>query len=92
MRHDRTFVEKMALLSLAAIAIASLTILGVLALKAGGVDANTATLEGVIVGGLIAVGKDVVQAIRGYAMAAQLSKVTDQLAASGPVPTDEPAP
>lgn len=46
---------------------------------------------GVIVTGLIAFSKDIVQAIRSYSMSAQLGKVTDQLAQAGPVPAD-PAP
>ena len=90
---DNTFFEKLALLSLAAISIIALSIIAVLALKSGSVDPNASALIGVIVTGLIAVGKDIVAAIRSYAMSAQLGKVTDQLAASGPVvPADSQEP
>lgn len=80
-------MEKIALLSLAGIAVLSLTIIALVALKLGHIDPNSATLVGVIVGGLIAFSKDIVAAIRGYSMSAQLGKVTDQLAASGPAQT-----
>jgi hypothetical protein len=56
------------------------------------VDPNAATLVGVIAGGLIAFSKDIVAAIRGYAMNAQLGKVTDQLAASAPTGDGSAAP
>lgn len=82
---DTLFLEKMALLTLAAMSIIALSAIAVLAFKAGGVDPNAATLLGAIVAGLIASINLIVQAIRGYSMAAQLGKVTDQLAASGPV-------
>lgn len=82
---DPARFEKLALLLLAGIAILALAIIAVIALRAGSVDPNASALIGVIVTGLIAVGKDIIQAIRGYAMSAQLGKVTDQLAASGPV-------
>jgi hypothetical protein len=82
---DALSLEKMALLSLAAMSIAALWWIAWLALSAQAVDPNAATLLGAIVAGLIAFTKDIVQAIRGYAMSAQLGKVTDQLAASGPV-------
>ena len=84
-------LEKLGLLALAGMSTAALAVIAVLALRAGTVDPNASTLIGVIAGGLIAIGKDIVQAIRGYAMSAQLGKVTDQLAASGPVP-DTPQP
>ena len=80
-----TFFEKLALLVLAGASIIALTVIAILALRANGVDPNASALIGVIVTGLIAVGKDIIQAIRSYAMSAQLGKVTDQLAASGPV-------
>lgn len=84
-----TRIEKIVLLTLAGLCIASLTLIAVLALRSKSVDANAATLIGVIAAGLIAFGKDIVQAIRSYAMSAQLGKVTDQLAASQPI-TDAP--
>lgn len=86
-----TKLEKLLLIGLAFVAIITLGVLGVLALRHGGMDANSAGMIGVIVTGLIAFAKDIVQAIRGYSMSAQLGKVTDQLAQAGPVPVD-PAP
>lgn len=83
--REATFFEKLALLILAGLALAALSLIAVLALRGGQVDANAAGLIGVIVGGLIAFGKDAIAAVRSYAMSAQLGKVTDQLAASGPV-------
>jgi hypothetical protein len=83
--------EKMGLLILAGLSIGALTAIAVLSLHAGQLDANAATVIGVIVGGLIAFGKDIIQALRGLSMSAQLSKVTDQLAASGPVVDPAPA-
>lgn len=84
---DNTYTEKVALLVLAGGCIGSLTWIAIVALnKTGEVDSNAATLIGVIAAGLIAFGKDIVAAIRSYAMSAQLGKVTDQLAASGPIP------
>lgn len=80
-----TRLEKLTLLALAGGCILSLTWIALAAIKAGTVDPNAATLIGVIAAGLIAFGKDIVAAIRSYAMSAQLGKVTDQLAASGPV-------
>lgn len=88
---DNTFAEKMALLVLAGICIVALLWIALASLHAKTLDANAATLIGVIAGGLIAFGKDIVAAIRSYAMSAQLGKVTDQLAASGPVPDLAPA-
>lgn len=84
MNNDNATLEKLALLVLAFIAIASLGIIAIIALRAGSVDPNASALIGVIVTGLIAFSKDIIQAIRGYSMSAQLGKVTDQLAASGP--------
>lgn len=78
-------LEKIGLLILAALAIVTLAIISFKALSQDTVDPNAATMIGVIITGLIAFGKDIIQAIRGYAMSAQLGKVTDQLAASGPV-------
>lgn len=83
-----TKLEKLALLILAGI---TLLILGIIAnriLSAGTVDPNAATTLGVIITGLIAFLTAIVAAVRGYSMNAQLSKVTDQLAASGPPPAD----
>jgi hypothetical protein len=88
---ESTFIEKIALLALAGGCVISLTWIALDALKAGSVDPNASTLIGVIAAGLIAFGKDIVAAIRSYAMSAQLGKVTDQLAASGPV-VDAPPP
>lgn len=87
---DSTFFEKLALLALAGVSIIALTWIAILALKSGSVDPNASALIGVIVTGLIAVGKDIVAAIRGYSMSAQLGKVTDQLAAAAPVVADAP--
>ena len=84
--------EKLGLLLLAGMSIGSLTAIAILSLRVGEVTANAATVIGVIVGGLIAFGKDIIQALRGLSMSAQLSKVTDQLAASGPVVDAVPAP
>lgn len=78
-------LEKIGLLVLAYGAIITLAVISVKALDLETVDPNAATMIGVIITGLIAIGKDIIQAIRGYAMSAQLGKVTDQLAASGPV-------
>jgi hypothetical protein len=78
------------LIGLAALSLVILGILGVLALRHGGMDANSAGMIGVIVTGLIAFSKDIIQAIRGYSMSAQLGKVTDQLAQSGPIASDGP--
>lgn len=84
--RDSTFIEKMGLLTLAAFSILALSVIALMALRGDGtIDPNVAGLLGVIVGGLIAVSKDIIAAVRSYAMSAQLGKVTDQLAASGPV-------
>ena len=80
---DSTYFEKMALLVLAGGCVGALTWIALDALHAA-IDANAATLIGVIAGGLIAGFKDIVAAVRAYSMSAQLGKVTDQLAASGP--------
>lgn len=88
-----TFVEKLALLLLAGLCVVSLTWIAIKALNIGAVDSNAATLIGVIAAGLIAFGKDIVSAIRSYAMSAQLEKVTDQLSQSAPLgggPTGTP--
>lgn len=89
---DPAFFEKLALLILAGLSIVSLTMIGMTVIRVGSLDANGAGLLGVVIGALAASAKDIVQAIRGYSMSAQLSKVTDQLAAAAPVPapTDEP--
>lgn len=86
---DATSNEKLALLIIAGMCVGALTWLALAALRAGDVDPNVSTLIGVIATGLIAFGKDIVAAIRGYSMSAQLGKVTDQLAASQP---SEPMP
>lgn len=90
--RDSTATEKLALLGLAGGCIVALTWIALKALNIGNVDANASTLIGVIAAGLIAFGKDIVSAIRSYAMSAQLGKVTDQLAASGPVTEAAPIP
>lgn len=87
-----TQLEKLGLLLLAGMSIVALTAIAILSLRAGEVTANAATVIGVIVGGLIAFGKDIIQALRGLSMSAQLSKVTDQLAASGPAVEPATAP
>lgn len=95
---DNNSLEKIVLLVLAGVAIGALTWIAIRALKAGSVDPNASALIGVIVTGLIAIGKDILAAIRSYANAAQLGKVTDQLAAAAPVsplllpPPDEALP
>lgn len=65
--------------------ICALTWVGIRALSSAKLDPNAATLLGAIVAGLISTSGASIQALRGYAMSAQLGKVTDQLAASGPV-------
>lgn len=82
-RGDNT-LEKLGLLILAGMAIVTLAVISFKALARDSVDPNAATMIGVVITGLIAFGKDIIQALRGYAMSAQLGKVTDQLAASGP--------
>lgn len=86
---NSTFAEKLGMLVLAGGATTGLIWLGLAAMHEH-VDASAATLIGVIAGGLAASIKDIIAAIRGYSMSAQLSKVTDQLAASGPVPASAP--
>lgn len=87
--NSDTGLEKLLLLALAGIALVVLAIIAVMAIRTGTIDANAATMIGVIITGLIAFMKDIIQAIRGYANGAQLGKVTDQLAASNPV-SNEP--
>ena len=89
---DSTSAEKLALLVLAGACIVALTWIALASLKAAALDPNASTLIGVIAGGLIAFGKDIVAALRSYAMAAQLGKVTDQLADSTPKPKETDAP
>jgi len=76
--------------------IAGLSVVGMIAIAIAaiyhGVDAGGATLVGVVAAGLATFGKDIVSAIRGYSMSAQLGKVTDQLAASAPLAGGAPAP
>jgi hypothetical protein len=86
-----TRLEKLLLIALAFVSLIILGVLGVMALMHGTIDAVAAGIIGVIVTGLIAFSKDIVQAIRSYSMSAQLGKVTDQLAASAPT-TPETAP
>lgn len=86
-----TRTEKLLLIALAALALLILGILGVMALWSRTMDPNAAGMIGVIVTGLIAFSKDIIQAIRGYSMSAQLGKVTDQLAASAPAIEAAPA-
>lgn len=86
-------LEKIGLLALAALSLIGLIWIAIASLKADTLDPNAATLLGAIVAGLIAYGKDIVSAIRGFSMSAQLGKVTDQLAAAGPVvDPDKPQP
>lgn len=92
MKQESTTLEKIGLLVLALISLIILGWVGIAALKTGKVDPNASALIGVIVTGLIAFSKDIIQAIRGYSMSAQLGKVTDQLAASGPVSDAAPVP
>lgn len=88
-----TRLEKLLLLAIAAACVIALTWIALTAIRVGTIDANGATLVGVIVGGLIAGWKDIIAAVRSYSMSAQLGKVTDQLAASGPVtPDTSPSP
>lgn len=87
---DNSKLEKVGLLALAGISVIGLIWIALRALKVGAIDPNTATLLGVIVTGLVAYGKDIVSALRGFSMSAQLGKVTDQLAASGPVGDPQP--
>lgn len=81
--------EKLGMLMLAGAATGGLVWLGLAAMHEH-VDASAATLIGVIAGGLAASTKDIIAAIRGYSMSAQLSKVTDQLAASTPQGDPQP--
>jgi len=88
--NENNKLEKIGLLVLATLSICILGWIGIAALRSGKIDPNASALIGVIVTGLIAFGKDIVSAIRAYAMSAQLGKVTDQLAASAP--TDPTVP
>mgnify|MGYP003387301186 CR=1 FL=1 len=87
---NETRLEKLLLIALAFVALIILGVIGVLALLHSTIDAVAASVVGVIVTGLIAFSKDIIAAVRGYSMSAQLGKVSDQLAASGPVVTDAP--
>lgn len=89
---EETRLEKLVLLALSGACIVALTWIALASLKSATLDPNAATLIGVIAAGLIAFGKDIVGAIRSYSMSAQLGKVTDQLAASGPATDGQPAP
>lgn len=88
MKDDNNHLEKAGLLGLAALSIGILAVIAFLAIDSGKISSDVATLVGVIATGLIAFGKDVLQAVRGYGMAAQLGKVTDQLAESKPAKDD----
>ncbi len=90
--NEPNFIEKFGLLTLAAIATVGLLCIAWFSLDNGTVDASMSALLGMIVTGLIALAKDIIQAIRGYQMNAQLGKVTDQLARSAPQVTDPTVP
>ena len=86
-----TKLEKLALLILAGLSMVALLWIGLVAVKAGKIDPNAATLVGVIVGGLIATGKDIIAAIRSYSMSAQLQRTTDQaITAANAAPPPDP--
>jgi hypothetical protein len=89
--NDPIQFDKTGLIGIAAIAVISLCGIAVYSIYHG-LNSEAATLVGVIVTGLAALTKDIVAALRGYSMAAQLGKVTDQLAASQPSASIEPVP
>ena len=82
---DHTHIEKAGLLAVTFLCIAALTWISIKALGSNQLDPNASTLLGAIVAGLIGTAAACIQAVRGFSMSAQLGKVTDQLAASGPV-------
>lgn len=82
---ESTHFEKLALLALAGIAIIALAAIGIIALEGGKVDPNSSAILGSIITGLAATITTIISAVRAYSMSAQLGKVTDQLAASGPL-------
>lgn len=87
--NDTIQHEKIGLLIIVGMIVVALTWIAIDAMDSG-INSEAATLVGVVVTGLAAFGKDIVAALRGYSMAAQLGKVTDQLAASQPPPSDPP--
>ena len=82
---DNSMHEKKWLLQICGGCMAGLVMLGIIAITHG-VDAGGATILGVIVGGLVTFGKDIISAVRSYTMAASLTRVTDQVAAAVPAP------
>jgi hypothetical protein len=86
---DNSTQEKKWLLQICGGCMAGLVALGMIAITHG-VDTGGATILGVIVGGLVTFGKDIIAAVRSYSMAASLARVTDQVAAAGPPATAEP--
>lgn len=84
---ENTKLEKQLLLGICALTILALSGIAIIVVFHG-ITAESGTLLGMIATGMLAIAKDIVQAIRGYSMSAQLGKVTDQLAASGPVAPD----
>lgn len=85
-KPDFAQVEKVGLLGITLACIGALTWISVKALGSDTLDPNASTLLGAIVAGMIATAGACIQALRGFAMSAQLGKVTDQLAAAAPVP------
>lgn len=82
MNADNTRIEKIAMLAIVGGIVIAITVIGM--------ATHDNTILGMVVTGMIAFAKDIIAAIRGYSMSAQLGKVTDQLAKAGPAPT-EPA-
>jgi hypothetical protein len=81
--------EKIGLLLLAAAAVIGVILLAALTLHIHGVDPNAAGLVGVVVGGLVAFAKDIIAALRSYSTAAQMNRMSDQLASAAPVTTQD---
>jgi hypothetical protein len=84
-KHESNDLDKAGLLAVTFACIVALTWISIKALGSDKLDPNASTLLGAIVAGLIATAGACIQAIRGYSMSAQLGKVTDQLAAAGPI-------
>lgn len=80
---DHAAREKMGLILVIALIVAALTWIASYSIGHR-IGADVATLVGVVVTGLVSFAKDLVSALRGLSMSAQLTKVTDQLAASSP--------
>lgn len=78
---DTTRLEKIAMLAIVGGIVVAITVFGM--------ATNDNTIRGMVVTGMIAFAKDIIAAIRGYSMSAQLGKVTDQLAKAGPVQDEE---